>query len=334
MKENLMKLCNARFIGSEHQAAELASELLKPYVDEIKTDLTGSVFGFIKGKSDKTTLIEAHIDEIGFTVTNILKGGFLRVSKVGGVDIRVLPAQTVAVHGKKEVVGVFTSTPPHLAKDKSGEFSDLGEILVDTGMENVGEFVSIGDFVTFNTTAKELSNGYITAKSIDDRSGCVAMIEVAKNLKEKGQPENNIIVLLASGEELGNRGARIGAFGKNIDEAIVVDVSFGVSPGADKSKCGECQKGAMIGISPILDKKITNSLIGIAEENGIPYQLEPMNGLTSTDADVVTVTESGIKTALISIPLKYMHTPIETVYADDIKAVADLITAYVASKVQ
>ena len=117
MKQNLIQLSNACFIGGERGAADVAKEILAPYVDEITTDLTGSVFGFIKGKSDKTTLISAHIDEIGFTVTNILSGGFLRVSKVGGIDIRVLPASSVIIHGKKDIVGIFTSTPPHLAKD-------------------------------------------------------------------------------------------------------------------------------------------------------------------------------------------------------------------------
>lgn len=328
MKENLINLCNACFIGSEQGAAKVAKELLAPYVDEIKSDLTGSVFGYIKGKSQKTVLLTAHIDEIGFTVTNVLEGGFLRLSKVGGVDIRVLPSQRVVIHGKKDIVGVFTSTPPHLAKDKQSEFSDLDEIFVDTGMKNVDEFISIGDFASFDIKAKELQNDYITAKSIDNRSGCTVMLEVAKNLKNSGGAKDNIVIMLASGEELGNRGAKTGAFGKNIDEAVVVDVSFGVSPGADPSKCGECQKGAMIGVSPILDKQMREKLISIAQKNEIPYQLEAMSGLTSTDADVVSVTESGIKTALISIPIKYMHTPIETVNLADIKAVADLITEY------
>lgn len=329
MKENLMKLCNAAFIGSEHEAAEIAADMLKPFVDEIKTDLTGSVFGFINGESDKTILIEAHIDEIGFTVTNVLENGFLRVSKVGGIDIRVLPSQTVIIHGKTNICGVFTSTPPHLAKDKSGEFSELDEIFVDTGIKNVGDYVKIGDFVTFDTTATELMNNYVTAKSIDDRSGCAAMIEVAKNIKGNSKPKDNIIILLASGEELGNRGARIGAFGRNIDEALIVDVSFAVSPGAPTDKCGKCGEGVMIGVSPILDKNMRNTLVSIAQERKIPYQLEAMSGLTSTDADVVTVTEHGIKTALLSIPIKYMHTPIETVYLPDIKAVSDLITGYI-----
>lgn len=329
MKETLKKLCNATFIGSEQGAKDLIIELISPYVDEVKTDLTGSVFGFIKGKSDKTVLIEAHIDEIGFTVTNVLDGGFISLSKVGGIDIRTLPSSTVKIHTDKgDIIGVFTSTPPHLAKDKSNEFSSLDEIYVDTGLKNAKEIIKIGDFATFNTTAVDLQNGFVSAKSVDDRSGCVALIEVIKNLSKNGAPKDNIIVLFASGEELGNRGAKIGAFQKQIDEAIIVDVSFGLSYGCDKSKCGECQKGAMIGVSPILDKNMQQTLIDIADKNNIPYQLEAMSGLTSTDADVVTVTEYGIKTALISIPIKYMHTPIETVFVDDIKAVCDLITNY------
>ena len=329
MKETLKKLCNATFVGSEQSAKDLAIKMLSPYVDEIKTDLTGSVFGFIKGKSNKTILIEAHIDEIGFTVTNVLENGFVRLSKVGGIDIRTLPANTIKIHTKQgEKVGVFTSTPPHLAKGKGDEFSDLDEILVDTGMANAKDVISIGDFATFNVEAVDLQNDFVSAKSIDDRSGCVALIEVAKNLKANGTPKDNILIVFASGEELGNRGAKIGAFNKQIDEAIIVDVSFGFTPGCDKSKCGEIEKGAMIGVSPILDKTMRNELINVAENEKIPYQLEPMSGLTSTDADVVTVTETGIKTALISIPLKYMHTPIETVCLSDIKAVANLITAY------
>ena len=329
MKEILKKLCDATFVGSEQKAKDIAISLLSPFVDEIKTDLTGSIFGFIKGKSDKTILLEAHIDEIGFTVTNVLENGFIKLDKVGGIDIRTLPSNTVKIHAENgDIIGVFTSTPPHLAKDKSDEFSALDEIFVDTGLENAKDLIKIGDFATFNTQAIDLQSDFISAKSIDDRSGCASLIEVAKNIKSQGTPKDNIIILLASGEELGNRGAKIGAFGKEIEEAIIIDVSFGFTPNCDKEKCGEIGKGAMIGISPILDKDMRNKLINLAKENNIPYQLEVMNGLTSTDADVVTITETGIKTALISIPIKYMHTPIESVCLSDIKAVCDLITEY------
>ena len=329
MKENLVKLCNSHFLGSETQAAKLAEQMLAPFVDEIKTDISGSVFGYIYGENDENILLEAHIDEIGFCVTNVLEGGFLRLSSVGGIDVRTLPACSVVIHGKKDIKGVFTSTPPHLAKEKQKEFSKLDEIVVDTGLDNLEEIVQVGDFATFDVAPKDLQNGYFTAKSVDDRSGCVALIEVAKMIKQNGKPKNNIIIMLSSGEELGNRGAKIGAFGKNIHKAIAVDVSFGFSHGCKKEDCGECEKGAMIGISPILDKSMQKELVDVAEKNGILYQFEAMSGLTSTDADVINTTENGVKCALISIPIKYMHTPIETVYLDDIKAVADLIFEYV-----
>lgn len=329
MIENLKELCSACFLGSERSAGNKAKKMLEPYVDEIKTDITGSVFGFINGESDKNILLTAHIDEIGFTVTNVLDGGFLKLSKVGGIDIRTLPASKVVIHGKKDIKGIFTSTPPHLAKGKSEEFSPLDEIFVDTGMDNVGEFVSIGDFASFDIVGTCLADGYFTSKSVDDRSGCVALIEVAKRLKKLGKPKDNIIIMLASGEELGSRGAKIGAFGKNIDEAIAVDVSFGYSVGCKKSDCGECEKGVMIGVSPILNKEMTKALEAIAEQKAIPYQIEAMSGLTSTDADAIQITENGIKCALLSIPIKYMHTPIETVFTDDIKATSDLIFEYI-----
>ncbi|MBQ7128866.1 MAG: M20/M25/M40 family metallo-hydrolase [Clostridia bacterium] len=329
MKDNLIKLCNSCFLGSQTDAGELAKQLLTPYVDEIKTDISGSIFGYIFGENDKNILLEAHIDEIGFCVTNVLPGGFLRLSAVGGIDIRTLPACKVIIHGKKDIKGVFTSTPPHLASQKQKEFSKLDEILVDTGLENVEEFVSVGDFATFDVKARDLQNGYFTAKSVDDRSGCVSLIEVAKRIKQNCKPKNNVIIMLASGEELGNRGAKIGAFDKQIAEAIAVDVSFGCSFGCNAQDCGKCEEGAMIGVSPILNKKMREDLEKKAKQNGIPYQFEAMSGLTSTDADVINITENGIKCALLSIPIKYMHTPIETVYLDDIKAVADLIFEYV-----
>lgn len=328
MRESLKELCSACFLGSEQSAGNKAKEMLASFVDEIKTDITGSIFGFIKGESDKNILLTAHIDEIGFTVTNVLDGGFLKLSKVGGIDIRTLPASKVVIHGKKDIKGIFTSTPPHLAKGKSEEFSPLDEIFVDTGLENVAEFVSIGDFASFDIVGTDLADGYFTSKSIDDRSGCVALIEVAKRLKSVGKPKDNIIILLASGEELGSRGVKIGAFGKNIDEAIAVDVSFGYSTGCKESDCGKCEKGVMIGVSPILNKEMTDNLQKKAEQKGIPYQFEAMSGLTSTDADAIQITENGVKCALLSIPIKYMHTPIETVFINDIKATSDLIFEY------
>lgn len=327
MKDLLFKLCSEAFIGNIRYAADIAQNELNTFCDEVYTDLTGSVYGKIKGKSDYTIMLEAHIDEIGFIVTYVDRNGFVRVNKVGGIDIRTLPSTPVIIHGTEKVRGVFTSTPPHLQKGDNKEFSDLDEIYIDTGIKDVDRYIKNGDFVTFDIEPCELNNGYVTSKSLDDRSGCVAVIDAAKRLSKEGLPVS-IVVALLSGEELGNRGAKIGAFATDADEAIAVDVSFAVSPSAPSHQCGECEKGAMLGISPILSNEITDKLKIVAKENGIKYQTEVMGSTTSTDADVITITKCGIPCSLLSIPLKYMHTPIETLNIDDIKSVSDLMYHY------
>lgn len=138
--------------------------------------------------------------------------------------------------------------------------------------------------------------------------------------------------MFSSQEEVGTRGAKIGPFGKNVNEAISVDVSFAHTPGCDKADCGEISKGAKIGFSPILDKTISKKLVDVADKNNIPYQCEIMAGRTGTNADVISVNGCGVKSALISIPEKYMHQAVEVVDLDDIKAVSDLIVAYIAER--
>ena len=138
--------------------------------------------------------------------------------------------------------------------------------------------------------------------------------------------------MFSSQEELGTRGAKIGAFSKGVDEFICVDVSFAYTPNCDKADCGEIGKGAMIGFSPIFDKNISKKLVNIAKKNNIPYQCEIMSGSTGTNADVISLCESGIKGALISIPEKYMHQPCEVVDVNDIESVSNLIYAYISEK--
>ena len=139
--------------------------------------------------------------------------------------------------------------------------------------------------------------------------------------------------MFSSQDEVGTRGASVGPYAKSVDEAIAVDVSFGWTPFCKKSDCGEIGKGPMIGFSPILDKKMSNALVSVAEKNGIPYQKEIMGGgHTGTNADTITVSESGIKTALISIPEKYMHSPIEVVDITDVENTARLIAEYVKER--
>lgn len=284
------------------------------------------------GSGDYHIMLEAHIDEIGFVVTSITDRGFIKFSPVGGIDRRLLPANEVVIWGKEAVNGIISTIPPHLKKgEKTDGNYNISEMAIDIGMsrEEAEKIISMGDRITFLHSYDKLLGSRVSSNCLDDRAGAASIILAAQ--KVKGLPVK-VTIQFSAQEEVGTRGAVVGAYGKDIDEAIAVDVSFGFSHGCKKDDCGELGKGAMIGISPTLNRNISDMFIKCAEANKINYQLEIMNGRTGTDADVITLTQSGIKCGLLSIPLKYMHTPVEVADLNDIESVADIIAQYISEK--
>ena len=278
-------------------------------------------------------LLDAHLDEIGMIVTSITDDGFIKVGKCGGIDLRMLPAYEVSVWGKKEIKGIISTLPPHLqSSDDAEKAPKIEQISIDTGYsrDELEKLVSLGDRVTFKRNFTKLLNDFVSASCLDDRSGVCAILLALDELKKL---PCKVTVMFSSQEEVGTRGAKIGPYKKNVDEAIVVDVSFGYTPNCDREDCGELSKGAMIGFSPILDKTMSRMLVDVAKRDSIPYQTEIMTGKTGTNADVISISESGVKTALISIPEKYMHQPVEVVDINDIEAVKELIVAYIKERV-
>lgn len=278
-------------------------------------------------------LLDAHLDEIGMIVTSITDDGFIKVGKCGGIDLRMLPAYEVSVLGKKEIKGIISTLPPHLqSSDDAEKAPKIEQISIDTGYskDELEKLVSLGDRVTFKRNFTKLLNDFVSASCLDDRSGVCAILLALDELKKL---PCKVTVMFSSQEEVGTRGAKIGPYKKNVDEAIVVDVSFGYTPNCDREDCGELSKGAMIGFSPILDKTMSRMLVDVAKRDSIPYQTEIMTGKTGTNADVISISESGVKTALISIPEKYMHQPVEVVDINDIEAVKELIVAYIKERV-
>ena len=278
-------------------------------------------------------LLDAHLDEIGMIVTSITDDGFIKVGKCGGIDLRMLPAYEVSVWGKKEIKGIISTLPPHLqSSDDAEKAPKIEQITIDTGYsrDELEKLVSLGDRVTFKRNFTKLLNDFVSASCLDDRSGVCAILLALDELKKL---PCKVTVMFSSQEEVGTRGAKIGPYKKNVDEAIVVDVSFGYTPNCDREDCGELSNGAMIGFSPILDKTMSRMLVDVAKRDSIPYQTEIMSGKTGTNADVISISESGVKTALISIPEKYMHQPVEVVDINDIEAVKELIVAYIKERV-
>jgi len=325
MKETLKKLATAYDISHINEARQIAKEMLSKYA-EVWEDNSG-VFAKIKGKSDYTILLDAHIDEIGMVVTHITDDGFVKAAKAGGVDVRVLPASMVKIHGKEKINAICATMPPHLADKQSDIHSDIDELYFDTGlMEKAKDIIRVGDFITYKPDFIELQNGKISCKSLDNRAGCAVLANICEKLKN---PPVTVIIMLSTAEELGCRGAKTGAYNFIPDECITIDVSYALSPGTPEHKCGKMGDGAMIGISPVLCKDISDKLIITAKKNNIKYQFEPMGGVTGTNADMISVSKTGVKTGLISIPLRYMHTPVETAALSDMEAVRDLIIKYV-----
>ena len=265
-------------------------------------------------------------------VTDITDDGFIKVNRCGGIDRRMLLGYEVSVWGKEEVKGIISTLPPHLQNaDDEKKVPEFKDISIDVGMskEKIKKIVSLGDKVTFKRNFTPLLNSQLSASCLDDRAGIASILLCLDRLKNL---PCKVTVMFSSQEELGTRGAKIGAFSKVVDEFICVDVSFAYTPNCDKADCGEICKGAMIGFSPILDKNISKKLVNIAKKNNIPYQCEIMSGSTGTNADVISLCESGIKGALISIPEKYMHQPCEVVDVNDIESVSNLICAYISEK--
>ncbi len=320
--------------GSEQAASNLIVEMLENYTNAISVDATGNVFAVIQEPKEgqKHLLFQAHMDEVGLVVTSIEENGFLHVANCGGLDVRILPAMEVMIHGKEELPGVISSVPPHL-QDFAKTGAKIEDVFVDTGLskEEVEKKVSLGDSITFVAPPALLHGSRMTGKAMDNRAGVASVLLSLEQLREK-KLSCGLSVLFAVQEEVGCRGAGLGVYDQGIDEAVCVDVSFGASCDLSSPRYGELGKGPMIGFSPILDHDMSNALIRLAVQHDIPYQPEVMGGKTSTDADAVAAVQKGIRTALCSVPLRYMHTPVEVVDTEDVKYTSQLLAAYAISQ--
>lgn len=330
MEQLLRDLCAAAGVNGVSQAAQVLKEKVAPYVSEVHSDALGSVWGVLPAATEgaPTLLLEAHVDEIGFVVTGIDDGGFLKVAPCGGIDDRTLAAAQVTVLCDPPINGVFCSTPPHLAKADS-TMPTAAQRGIDIGMtaEKARACVPIGTRVSFAPHFERLLGDRVSSKALDDRAGCAAVLRALELLQGKALPWN-VVALFATQEEVGTRSAGAAAYGIQPQAAIAVDVSFAKTPDADPSECGVMGKGAMLGVSPILNDAMTRQLARQATERAIPFQWEVMGGTTGTDADKISIARAGVPTALLSIPLRYMHTPVEVVSLPDVEAVAQMMAAF------
>lgn len=330
-KELLRRLCEAPGVNGEDGAAKVAIEYLSAYTERISVDGMGNVTGWIPSEQSDvpTVLLEAHLDEIGFVVTGVDAQGFVHVSNCGGVDNRTLSAAEVVFLSEPPLNGVFCSTPPHLSKgdDSQPELAARG---IDVGLikEEAEQRLPIGTRAVFRPHFDCLLGDRVCAKALDNRAGVAAILGAIDAVKGQNLPIN-LAVSFCTQEEIGSNGAKTAAFALMPDAAIVVDVSFAASHDMKKSEYGILGKGPMIGQAPTLNRSMTEQLFRLAEQQGIAVQHEVMGSRTGTDADAIGITGSGIPCALLSIPQRYMHTPIEVVSLSDVEAVSQLIAAFI-----
>ena len=311
--------------GYEYRINEKIKEMIAPYCDDVRIDALGSVIAFKKGKKSNTSImLEAHCDEIGLMISDIDERGFLSFVNVGGVDQRILPSAEVIIHGKKDIKGVIGAKPPHvLSADEAEKSIKIKDMAIDTGLdaEEVKENVSIGDSVTFSQSAGKLLNETYSGKTLDDRAGVAAVIEVFKRVKEI---DADLYASISVQEEVGLRGAKATAFEINPDMAIAIDVCHAQTPDNSKNAF-EAGSGTVITIGPNIHPKISDKLFEIAKKYEIKTNTDVDSGDTGTDAWAIQIARCGIPTGLLSIPLKYMHTSVETMDMKDFEATVTLL---------
>ena len=330
----LMTLANEDIIsGSEGD-----SKIEKLVTDELNIDkarcrrdrLDNLIVDLTDGEEGgKSILIEAHLDEIGLIVTNVTDSGFVKFNKVGGMYVGTVLGSPLTVYGKKPYFGVVTTVPPHLAGEDKDKMPDFKDLSIDLGLspEEAKENIRPGDRILRAGEAVSLGEHRVCGKALDDRAGVAAVINAAKLIMQKGT-KNKVTLALTSKEELGGMGAQVLGFTLSPDESISVDVSFSKQPGVNEDTVCDLNDGVMIGVSPILNRQMTNKLISICESEDIKYVLEAMGGHTGTNADDLQTAGRGIRCALLSIPQRNMHSVAEIVDVRDVDATARLIAEY------
>lgn len=314
--------------GYEGGFAEFICEKLKKYCPDAKVTKANCVLGTIPSKNSDapTVLIEAHLDRIGLIVSGVDENGFVSFKTLGGVDERILPACEVIILGKKEIFGIIGAKPPHLmAKAEEKEGLNVEDMLIDTGLgADAPELISVGDPIMLDGDFGELLNDRISSPALDNRLSMAAVFAVLEQLKEKELPYN-ICIAFASGEEQGLQGAYTITGQCQPDLAIVVDVTYGETPDADGSDTFPPGSGVAICRGPNVHYEMTKKVMKIAKEKGIPYEIEVAPRSTGTNAWALQTSGSGVPCVVLSIPLRYMHTTVETAELTDAECVCDLI---------
>ncbi|HZO86866.1 MAG TPA: M42 family metallopeptidase [Chthonomonadaceae bacterium] len=322
--------------GYEQQVQKVFREQVRSYVEDVSTDIMGNVIAIKNPEGRPRVMLAGHSDEIGFIVRYINEDGFLYFGQIGGHDVIVTVGQRVYVHTKNgPILGVLGRKAIHLLEqDERSKVPNINDLWIDIGAgskKEAEELVEIGDCITYAQDLQRLQGERATARSFDNKMGCYIVAEALRLLADR-RLSCGVYGVATVQEEVGLRGARTSAFGIDPLVGLAVDVGHAMDyPGADKKRVGDVKLGGgpIIARGANINPKVFGLLIQTAKDLEIPYQIEAAPGGTGTDANAMQISRAGMATGLISVPLRYMHTPCEVMSLDDIENSARLMAGFV-----
>lgn len=328
-------LNNAAPTGYEWDGQKLWMDYLRPYVDEFITDTYGTAVGVINPEAKYKVVIEGHADEISWYVNYITDNGLIYVIRNGGSDHQIAPSKIVNIHTRKNgiIKGVFGWPAIHTRNKAKEEAPKPENIFIDTGcstkqeVEDLG--IHVGCVITYPDTFFVLNENKFVCRALDNRMGGFMIAEVARLLKENGKElDFGLYVVNSVQEEIGLRGAEMITNTIQPNVAIVTDVTHDTTTPmieAKKSGLAEIGKGPVVSYAPAVQQRLRDLILDTAEEKEIPFQRAASSRMTGTDTDAFAYSNGGVASALISLPLRYMHTTVEMVHRDDVENVIKLI---------
>ena len=332
-QEVLGRLCAlAGPSGFEGTVAREAARLLEPLVDRVRVDRMGSVVGLRRcGKANAPKLLlDAHLDEIGFLVTGH-EEGFLRIAPLGGVDPRMLPDRELTILTQPPMLGVVACLPPHIqTREDMDKSQPMREMVVDVGLtqEEAQRLIPIGTPAVYRTGCAPLGEDLLCGKALDDRACFAILLDTLERLAGD-ELDVDLFVLGSTQEETHSTGAITAAFGVMPDLCVAVDVTHGDSPDAPKDKTFKLGGGPVIGVGPNCTRWMSKRLERKAKELDMDCQIEVMAGHSGTNGWELQISREGVATAVLSLPLRYMHTPVETASRADMTDCARLLAQFI-----
>jgi endoglucanase len=323
--------------GFEQPAARVFKQFVEPFADSVETNVMGSVHALLKGTgAGPSVMLAGHIDEVGMMVNWITPEGFIAFKAIGGVDAAILPGMRVDVHTKTTVLrGVMGRLPIHLLeKDEAKLVTKIDKLFIDLGLpaERVKVLVRIGDPITYGVGFETFGDGMAVSRAFDDKMGAYICARVLEEVKKAGGATGDLIAAATVQEELGLRGGQTSAYGVDPTVGIALEVGHATDyPDVDKRKHGEatCGKGPIIARGANINPMVFDLLIAAAEKEKVAYQIGAEPRGTGTDANAIQLSRGGKAAALVSVPLRYMHTPTEVLALSDIEDCVTILTRFV-----